>query len=710
MKKHSTAERLVFLNEVCGDDEALRQRVEARLQAPQAGNGLGHPTEVEQSAVLSSDREGTELVHPLITGDEGSDALSIPTTARETQDQQAGNGDEALDFLHPSTKPGALGRLGHYEVTALVGRGGMGVVLRAFDEKLHRVVAIKTMALELAASATARKRFIREAQAAAAVCHEHVVTIHAVEEDHRPPYLVMQYVEGCSLQDKLRREGPLQLREILRIGMQTASGLAAAHKQGLVHRDIKPANILLENSVERVKITDFGLARASDDASLTQSGVIAGTPQYMSPEQAEAKPIDPRSDLFSLGSVLYALCTGRAPFRANSTMAVLRRVCDENPRPILEVNPDIPEWLCEIIARLHAKNPAERYQSAAEVAELLGDCLARLQQGTPIETTMVHLRQPSAIPPQTPETAPARTRRLSRASRLAIVGVIFLCIWSCIGSGFWLLVSYDHHGRRWPWQPEPATPLQLSQEAKGGTPQQGAAGSDLLKDALLVMDFEKDSFYEKDGKTYVRDLSGNGNDGLCENVAFTPEGKAGGGLACNGGYLRLNRSLINHLPNYTLTAWIRRASDEPEPKDGALYSRLVEEFQAPTYGIYVNGGGGVAVNAWNKDYQPDPWLNTWLNRPPLAEGQWIFMAASLRNGNVGKGDLRVVIDDRIYNLKSQMVDGDPEGVFDYLGARLKAILDEVTVFPRALSDAEIASIRRAGIEGKPLGVMAAPRR
>src|SRR5947199_77383 len=143
-------------------------------------------------------------------------------------------------------------------------------------------------------------------QRAAAVTNEHVVAIHAIEEDQRPPYLVMQFVDGVSLQEKLDRQGPLELRAILRIGVQIAEGLAAAHAQGLVHRDIKPANILLENGVERVWITDFGLARAVDDASLTRTGVIAGTPQYMSPEQAAACRVDHRSDLFSLGSVLYA--------------------------------------------------------------------------------------------------------------------------------------------------------------------------------------------------------------------------------------------------------------------------------------------------------------------------------------------------------------------------------------------------------------------
>src|SRR5262249_3881457 len=164
----------------------------------------------------------------------------------------------------------------------VIGGGGMGVVLKAFDENLHRVVAVKVMAPQLAASATARQRFTREARAAAAVTHDHVVTLHAVEEAGGLPYIVMQFVDGQSLQDRLDRSGSLPIREVLRIGMQAAAGLAAAHKQGLIHRDIKPANVLLENGVERVKLTDFGLARAVDDASLTQSGVVAGTPQYMS--------------------------------------------------------------------------------------------------------------------------------------------------------------------------------------------------------------------------------------------------------------------------------------------------------------------------------------------------------------------------------------------------------------------------------------------
>ena len=304
-----------------------------------------------------------------------------------------------LKLLRPTDDDRMLGRLGTYEVVGVIGSGGMGVVLKAFDSALNRYVAIKVLAPHLASSGAARKRFSREAQAAAAVVHENVMEIHGVAELEGLPYLVMPYVRGPSLQRRLDDDGPLALVEILRIGMQAAAGLAAAHAQGLVHRDVKPANILLADGVERVKLTDFGLARAADDASLTNSGIIAGTPQYMSPEQARGESVDQRSDLFSLGSVLYAMCTVCAPFRAETSYGVLRRVTDEEPRPIREINPDLPEWLCRIIARLMSKQPDDRFASAREVAELLEECLA-------------HVQQPIAVP------LPASLAPRSRGSRI----------------------------------------------------------------------------------------------------------------------------------------------------------------------------------------------------------------------------------------------------------------------------------------------------
>lgn len=292
---------------------------------------------------------------------------------------------QVLGMLNPTDHPEMLGRLGGYEVSGVIGSGGMGVVLKAFDGPLDRTVAIKVLAPRLASSGAARRRFAREAKAAATVLHPNVIVIHGVLNDGPLPFLVMPYIRGESLQRRLDRQGPLQTEEILRIGQQVASGLSAAHGQGLVHRDIKPANILLEDGVERVTLTDFGLARAVDDASLTRSGVIAGTPQYMSPEQARGENVDGRSDLFSLGSVMYAMCTGRPPFRAETSYGILRRITDTEPRPIREVNPNIPAWLELIIQRLHTKSLDDRIQTAEHVAVLMQHCLAHLQQPTIVE-------------------------------------------------------------------------------------------------------------------------------------------------------------------------------------------------------------------------------------------------------------------------------------------------------------------------------------
>lgn len=288
--------------------------------------------------------------------------------------------DSVLKLLGPTDDPQMLGRIGAYEIVGVIGRGGMGVVFKAFDGALNRFVAIKMLLPHLAVSGAARKRFAREGKAAAAVINDNVLPIYSVAEWQGVPYLVTQYSRGTTLQARIADQGPLELKEILRIAMQTARGLAAAHDQGLVHRDVKPSNILLDGTVERAMLTDFGLARAADDASITRTGVIAGTPQYMSPEQARAGTVDGRSDLFGLGCVMYAMCTGRPPFRADSSYAILRLITDHEPKSIREINPDIPEWLCAIIAKLMAKDAKDRYVSAAEVAELLEACLAHLQQ------------------------------------------------------------------------------------------------------------------------------------------------------------------------------------------------------------------------------------------------------------------------------------------------------------------------------------------
>jgi WD40 repeat protein len=222
----------------------------------------------------------------------------------------------------------------------------------------------------------------------------------------------MEYIEGQTLQAKLDRAGQLRVREILRIGYQIAAGLAAAHKQGLIHRDVKPGNILLENGVECVKLSDFGLARTVDDVSLSQNGMIAGTPLYMSPEQARGEPLDQRSDLFSLGSVLYALCTGAPPFQAESTLAVLQCVCVHTPPSVRLLNPSVPEGPAAVIRKLLDKNPEERFHSAAEVAELLAGQLSDRQ--TQEDSS-------DAVRSVSPPAAPAGRRGLYIGIGLAVV-------------------------------------------------------------------------------------------------------------------------------------------------------------------------------------------------------------------------------------------------------------------------------------------------
>lgn len=278
---------------------------------------------------------------------------------------------ELRTYLQTSERKDSLGLLGHYELLELYGRGTFGAVFKAFDEILHRIVAIKVLPPDQVATLKARKRFLQEARAVAAIRHENVVQIYSVH-DQPLPYLVMEFIPGESLQQRLDRSGPLSAEDVSRIGRQIANGLAAAHARGLIHRDIKPGNILIDlGHEERVKITDFGLARGADDDSSSQQGLIAGTPLFMSPEQIDGAKLDQRSDLFSLGSVLYVLITGRYPFDGTNTMEAVKSVRQDLPRPISEVVPGVPEYLCTVISRLHAKQPAARFQTAKEVAEAL---------------------------------------------------------------------------------------------------------------------------------------------------------------------------------------------------------------------------------------------------------------------------------------------------------------------------------------------------
>jgi WD40 repeat protein len=381
----------------CPDQERLQALLHGLHDDPELTAHLDRCTDCQRE--LERLAQYTLLPAPRSAPEPIVEETALHRIMDELKDNPADVSDDdfSLDFLTPSNRPGSIGRFGTYEVEQVIGRGGMGLVLRALDPDLNRIVAIKVIAPQFTASANMRRRFVREARAAAAVCHDHVVTIHQVDPSGPLPYLVMQYVHGPSLQERLDQSGPLDVKEILRIGSQAASGLAAAHVQGLIHRDVKPANILLEDDMERVKLTDFGLARAMDDVRITQSAVLAGTPQYMAPEQARGEALDYRADLFSLGSVLYTMCVGRPPFRAGAPLAVMKCVCEETPRSIREQNPNIPEWLEAIIMKLLEKSPTDRFQSSAEVSDLLGRCLAHVQQPRAVRLPVIP-RRPAAGP------------------------------------------------------------------------------------------------------------------------------------------------------------------------------------------------------------------------------------------------------------------------------------------------------------------------
>jgi hypothetical protein len=303
---------------------------------------------------------------------------AVATTGAD--DPAGAAGDDIAAILAPAEAPDEIGRLGGYRVLKPLGAGGMGVVYLAEEVALRRQVALKVMRPSLANRPGARKRFVREARAIAALEHENIVAIHQVGEADGVPFLAMPLLRGTSLEERLRQGGALPPADVVRLGRQIALGLNAAHKRGLVHRDVKPGNIWIEPDDSRAKLLDFGLARElvagaapGGDEPLTEYGTIIGTPAYLAPEQARGLPVDGRADLFSLGCVLYRMCTGRPPFAGVDSVALLVSIAADQPPPPASVNPAVPRALSDLIMRLLAKDPKKRPSSAAEVARRLAD-------------------------------------------------------------------------------------------------------------------------------------------------------------------------------------------------------------------------------------------------------------------------------------------------------------------------------------------------
>jgi serine/threonine protein kinase len=313
-------------------------------------------------------------------------------------------------LLAPPQSAGELGRLGPYRVLSVLGVGGMGVVFRAEDSHLQRRVALKVLLPALIANPISHQRFLREARALAAIEHDHVVALYQVGEERGIPFLVMQLLEGESLEDRLRREGRLPIREVLRIGREAAAGLAAIHALGVIHRDIKPANLWLEGGSGRVKLFDFGLAcTIQGGAHLTKPGTVIGSPGYMAPEQIRGSTVDQRSDLFSLGCVLYRLCTGELPFKGTDTISILAAIATQAPRPPEERNPAVPRALAALVMQLLSKEPDGRPSSATAVVA----AITSIESAEPVP---VLPRSSAASPVGRPRTSNATSRDRSQRS------------------------------------------------------------------------------------------------------------------------------------------------------------------------------------------------------------------------------------------------------------------------------------------------------
>jgi serine/threonine protein kinase/formylglycine-generating enzyme required for sulfatase activity len=377
----------------------------------------------------------------------------------------AGKGDsptstaaEQRACLAPAQAADEIGRLGPYRVLKVLGAGGMGVVFQAEDPGLKRLVAVKALLPALAAKDQARQRFLREARAVAALKHPNIVTVYRVEQEGDVPYLVMELLEGETLEERLKREGQLPLTEAVRIARETAEGLTAAHARGLIHRDIKPANLWLErkdeggrmkdekprsstsgssfllppSSFPTVKILDFGLARPTEDGiRLTQSGLILGTLAYMAPEQARCETLDSRCDLFSLGCVLYRCCTGKLPFARSHPLGLLAALMLEEAAPPAQQNPAVPAELNTLILQLLAKEPARRPASAQRVVQtlqLIERSLSREPGIVEDRGSRIEDRKPAPRPPRSAIRVPRWLAAAMGALTALVAGGAYLAL------------------------------------------------------------------------------------------------------------------------------------------------------------------------------------------------------------------------------------------------------------------------------------------
>jgi len=295
-------------------------------------------------------------------------------------EQRIKRGDAGSEAVKLDDEPARTLTIGRYEVEKPIGKGAMGLVYLARDTKINRVVAIKTMALSQAFDESElvgiRERFFREAETAGRLSHPNIVTVYDAGEENGLAYIVMEFLKGGDLVP-YTRSSQLPVPQVVSILARVADALAYAHGKNVVHRDVKPANVMYEPASDEVKVTDFGVARLTD-ASKTKTGMVLGTPSYMSPEQLTGKKVDGRSDLFSLGVTLYQMLCGRPPFVGESMVQLMRKITSESPADIRSVNPLVPDDLALVVERSLVKDVAQRYQTGEEMARDLQACLSRM--------------------------------------------------------------------------------------------------------------------------------------------------------------------------------------------------------------------------------------------------------------------------------------------------------------------------------------------
>jgi eukaryotic-like serine/threonine-protein kinase len=344
---------------------------------------------------------------------------------------------------------------GRYELEKLVGSGGMSNVFRAHDRLLERTVALKILHEQYTRDDDYVERFRREARAVAKLAHPNIVTVIDRGEQDGRQFIVFEYVEGPNLKD-LTRDGPLEVGEAIQLTLQVARALSFAHERGLVHRDVKPQNVLL-NEDSQAKVTDFGIARSLDVQGVTQTGTVLGTSDYIAPEQARGQRVDPKTDIYSLGAVLYELLVGEVPFSGDNFVAVAMRHVSEPPPSVLEHRPDCPLRLDLAVQRAMAKDPDDRFQSMDDfVAELEG-CLAELDGRGGEGATLI-------VPParRRPRAAPRQKRRFP------VTPLLILLAGAAVAVGAYLLLREDGPGKVLPRAGAASKPVQLA----------GAAGYD----------------------------------------------------------------------------------------------------------------------------------------------------------------------------------------------------------------------------------------